>query len=127
MKILALCAALAGAMVFSGCVATNVPPPDRRVTIAPDLGTSIYVTDIRCVKGSSDFYTFQANVVNNTSSDLAVQWKVVWLNADGVTIDSAVSSWSDRMLQPYEVCALKRTAPSPEAVDMLFYVRRARR
>ena len=127
MRMLALCSALAGAALFSGCVATNVPPPDRRVTIAPDLGTSVYVTDIRCVKGPTGIYTFQANVVNNTGSDSAVQWKVVWLDADGVTIDSAVSTWSDRMLQPYEVGALKGVAPTSKAVDMMFYVRRARR
>ena len=86
MRMLALCSALVGAALFSGCVATNVPPPDRRVTIAPDLGTSVYVTDVRCVKGPTGIYTFQANVVNNTGSDRAVQWKVVWLDADGVTM-----------------------------------------
>lgn len=126
MKILMICCALIGALLFVGCKATNVPPPDRRVTIAPDLGTSIYVTDIRCTKGSSDYYTFQANVVNNSSSERAVEWKVVWLDADGVAIDSAVSSWAARMIQPYEVCALKGTAPSMAAVDMMFYVRRAK-
>ncbi len=116
-----------GAALLSGCVATNVPPPDRRVTIAKDLGTSVFITDIRCTKGSSDFYTFQANMVNNRSSDLAVEWKVVWLDADGITIDSAVSGWNARMLQPNDVVALKGTAPRSDAVDMLFYVRRARR
>ncbi len=127
MRMLALCSALIGVALFSGCVATNVPPPDRRVTIAPDLGTNIYVTDVRCVKGPTGIYTFQANIVNNTGSDLPVQWKVVWLDANGVTIDSVVSSWSDRMLQAYEVAALKGVAPSSNAVDMMFYVRRARR
>ena len=126
MKIMMMCGALLGALLFAGCKATNVPPPDRRVTIAPDLGTSIYVTDIRCTKGSSDYYTFQANVVNNSSSECAVEWKVVWLDADGVAIDSAVSSWAARMIQPYEVCALRGTAPSLAAVDMMFYVRRAK-
>lgn len=113
-------------VVLCGCVATNVPPPDRRVTIAKDLGTSVYITDIRCAKGTSDFYTFQANMVNNRSSDLAVEWKIVWLDSDGITIDSAVSGWNARMLQPNDVVALKGTAPRADAVDMLFYVRRAR-
>jgi len=127
MRMLALCSALVGAALVSGCVATNVPPPDRRVTIAPDLGTNIYVTDVRCVPGQTGIYTFQANVVNNTRWDLPVQWKVVWLDADGVTIDSAVSTWRDLMLQPYEVGALKGVAPTPNAADMMFYVRHARR
>ncbi len=126
MKTVIMCGAVLGALLFAGCKATNVPPPDRRVTIAPDLGTSIYVTDVRCTKGSSDCYTFQANVVNNTSSERAVEWKVVWLDSDGMEIDSTVSTWAARMIQPYEVCALKGTAPTQAAVDMMFYVRRAK-
>jgi len=126
MKIAAVAVAVLGAALLSGCVATNVPPPDRRVTVAEDLGTKVYITDIRCVKGTSDCYTFQANMVNNTSSDLGVEWKLVWLDADGVAIDSVVSTWNARVLQPHDVCALKGVAPSSSAVDMMFYVRRQR-
>lgn len=117
---------IAAAAAMTGCVATNVPPADRRVTIAPDLGTKAYVTDVRCAKGSSVCYTFQANVVNNTSGALPVEWKVTWLDEDGIEIDSVVSHWQSRVLQPYEICALKGTAPTQKAVDMLFYVRKGR-
>ena len=114
-------AALAGLMV--GCVATYVPPMDRRVTIAENLGTSLFVTDVRCVKGSSQFYTFQANVVNNLSRELWVEYKVVWVNAAGMAIEpNAV--WRQTALQPKEIKALQATAPHADAVDMLFYVRR---
>ena len=118
--------ALLGMAMLSGCVATNVPPMDRRVTIAEDLGTRAYITDVRCAKGASDYATFQANVVNNTSGDLAVEWKVVWLDADGVAIDSLVSTWNKLMLAPNDVTALKNTAPRVDAADMLFYLRRMR-
>lgn len=111
---------------LSGCVATNVPPVDRRVTIAPDLGTKVYVTDVRCAKGRSDYTTFQANVVNNTSSDLGVEWRVVWLDEDGITIDTLVSSWDKMMLAPNDIQALKSTAPRMDAVDMRFYLRKLR-
>ena len=119
-----LVSVLAGLVV--GCVSTNVPPMDRRVTIAEDLGTSVYVTDVRCAKGASSYATFQANVVNNTSHDLGVEYKVVWLDADGITIDSLVSTWNKIMLAPKDIQALKATAPRPDAADMLFYVRRLR-
>ena len=116
-----LAAALAGLM--AGCVATYVPPMDRRVTIAENLGTSVFVTDVRCAKGSSQFYTFQANVVNNLSRELWVEYKVVWVNADGMAIEpNAV--WRQTALMPKEIKALQATAPHPDAVDMLFYVRR---
>ena len=118
--------ALLCAVLLSGCVATNVPPMDRRVTVAEDLGCRVYVTDVRCAKGKSDYPTFQANVVNNTSGDLGVEWKVVWLDADGVAIDTLASTWNKLMLPPKDIQALRSTSPRMDAVDMLFYVRRLR-
>ena len=116
-----LVAAMAGLM--AGCVATYVPPMDRRVTIAEDLGTSLFVTDVRCVKGASLYATFQANVVNNLARALWVEYKVVWVDADGMAIEpNAV--WRQAALMPKEIKALQATAPRPDAVDMLFYVRR---
>ncbi len=122
--------ALAGvACALAGCIAppqnAAMPPADTRVTVAPNLSGDVVVTDVRCVRGQGGFMTFQANLVNNCSSRLAVDWKVQWLDADGVEIDSVVSSWSARMLQPYEICALKGTAPNPSAADMRFYVRKS--
>ena len=115
--------ALVGFTMFCGCVATNLPPADRRVTIAEDLGTAVFVTDVRCAKGTSAFYTFQANVVNNLAHELWVEYKVVWVDADGMAIEpNAV--WRQTALMPKEVKALQATAPRPDAVDMLFYVRR---
>ncbi len=111
---------------LAGCVATNLPPMDRRVTVAADLGTKAYITDVRCTRGSSDYLTFQANVVNNTSSDLGVEWKVVWLDADGVAMDSLVSTWNKLMLAPNDIQALKNTASRLDATDMLFYLRKLR-
>ena len=112
------------AMVLAmGCVSTALPPMDRRVTLAPNLGSSLYVTDVRCTKGNSAFYTFQANVVNNCSSELWVEYKVVWVNAEGMAINpNAV--WAKTAIVAHDIKALQYTAPSADAVDMLFYVRR---
>ena len=106
-----------------GCVSYHTPPLDRRVTIAEDLGTVVFITDVRCAKGPSQFYTFQANVVNNTSHELWVEYKVVWVNADGMAIEpNAV--WRQTALMPKEIKALQATAPHADAVDMLFYMRK---
>ena len=70
--------------------------------------------------------TVQANAVNNTAGDYAVEWKVVWLDADGLAIDSVVSTWNKRMIAAKDVVGLTSTAPCREAVDMMFYLRRLR-
>lgn len=111
------------AAIMTGCVSTPIPPMDTRVTIAPNLGQKMYVTDVRCAKGNSDFLTLQVNAVNNTRSELRVQWKVVWLDSDGMEIDSLVSSWNSLALQPHEIRGLKGTAPRVDAADMRFYAR----
>lgn len=123
-------AALAAAVcALAGCIAppqnVAVPPMDTRVTIAPDLYSHVVVTDVRCTKGKVGHLTLQANLVNNCDGPLAVDWKVQWLDADGVEIDSVVSTWNARMLQPYEICGLKAVAPTPAAADMRFYARKS--
>lgn len=111
------------ATALAGCISTPVPPMDSRVTIAPNLGNKLYVTDVRCARGGGEYLTFQANVVNNTGCELCVQWKVQWLDADGIEIDSAVSTWNDVAVQPFDIKGLKGTAPRRDAADMRFYVR----
>lgn len=123
MKKLMMIVFAAAAASLVGCVSVPVPPMDSRVTVAPNLGNKLYVTDVRCAKGSSDYLTFQANVVNNTRSELRVQWKVQWLDADGMEIESAVSTWNDVAVQPFDIKGLKGTAPRADAADMRFYVR----
>lgn len=123
MKKLMMIALAAGAAALAGCVSTPMPPMDSRVTIAPNLGQKLFVTDVRCTKGASDYLTFQANVVNNTGSELNVQWKVQWLDPEGMEIDSAVSTWNDVAVQPFDIKGLKGTAPRQNAADMRFYVR----
>jgi len=114
------------AAVFGGCVSKPIPPMDRRVTVAEDLGCDAYVTDVRCVKNPGGYLVFQANVVNNTASDLGVEWKVQWLDATGVEIDSIVSTWNKLMISAKDIRALKGVAPQLDAADMRFYVRRLR-
>lgn len=123
MKKLMMIVFAAGAVALAGCVSSPMPPMDSRVTIAPNLGHKLYVTDVRCAKGASEYLTFQANVVNNTDSELRVQWKVQWLDSDGIEIDSLVSSWNAVAIQPFDIKGLKGTAPRADAADMRFYVR----
>lgn len=115
---------LALGALCTGCVATHVQPVDRRVTIAENIAGDVYVSDVRCAKGTSDHLTFQANVVNLTSREQWVDWKVVWLDAAGMELDSIVGTWSSAAIAPKDIRALKGTAPRPDAADMRFYLRR---
>ena len=125
MKQLIAAFGVVAAILATGCVSTALPPVDRRVTIAEDLGSTVYVTDVRCAKGKSSYATFQANVVNNTSHDLGVEYKVVWLDSNGAEIPSVVSTWQPMSAAARNVVGLTATAPAPEAVDFRLYVQGA--
>lgn len=112
--------------VLTGCVSAPLPPLDTRVTVAEDVRRDLYVTDVRCSKGNGEFYVFQANVVNNSRTDIALEYKVQWLDRDGIVIDSIVSGWQKALVAAKEIRGLKATAPRRDAADMRFYVRRMR-
>ena len=119
-----LAAALAGLM--AGCISYHTPPMDRRVTIAPNLGTAVWVTDVRLAKGPSSHFTLQANVVNNTDGVVRMEYRVEWLDATGTAIPSVVSTWQPIAAAARAVIPLQATAPAPEAVDFRLYVQALR-
>ena len=102
-------------------------PVDRRVTLAADLANDMVVTDLRCVRGPSGHLEVQANVVNNLAEDRGVEWRVVWLDATGLEIESAVSNWAKRMISAKDIGEIRTVAPSQAAVDFRFHLRRLRR
>lgn len=108
--------------ICAGCISYHTPPMDRRITVAPELGDAIWVTDVRLAKGVSQHYTMQANIVNNTDGVMRIEYRTVWLDAAGMQLDSVVSSWQPMSAAPRDVVALAATAPSPLAVDFRLYV-----
>lgn len=123
-RLFAIATMVVAAAALSGC--STPPPVDKRVTVAADVADDVVVRDIRSPRNQSGFLTFQANVENVRSGDRGVEWKVAWLDADGIEIETLLSSWNKAMLGPNEVKGLRATAPRPDAADMHFYIRRLR-
>lgn len=125
-KLVGIVMAGVASVVLTGCVSAPLPPLDTRVTVAEDVRRDLYATDVRCSNGNGEFYVFQANVVNNSRTDIALEYKVQWLDRDGIAIDSIVSGWQKALVAAKEIRGLKATAPRRDAADMRFYVRRMR-
>lgn len=116
----------AASIALGGCIAYNTPPGDRRVTLAPELGSDVVVTDIRMARDQSRHYVMQANLVNNTDSVKKLEYRVCWLGETGLEIQSIASNWRFKSLAPREVVALKAVAPVEYACDFTFHVQEAR-
>lgn len=113
-----------------GCAVPTTPtdpPPDRRVTIAADLASDIVITGIRAVRGPGGCLNFQAEAVNHTTSDCGVEWRIAWLDASGLEIESVTGNWRKLMISSQDIVALAATATTPAAVDFRFYLRKLRR
>lgn len=113
---------MAVGLLTGGC--RIYPPMDPRVTVADNAEGDVYVADVRCLKTADNIMTYQVNVLNRTSSELWLDWKVIWLDAAGQEIDSIVSTWNSLAVAPRDVKGLKGTAPRSDAADMRFYIRR---
>ena len=129
MKNLILGFVLSAALLTVGCAVKPdlTPPPDRRVTIAADLASDVLITDIRCVRGAGGCLNFQADAVNHTTGDCGVEWRIAWLDASGLEIESVTGNWRKLMIAPQDIVALSATATTPTAVDFRFYLRKLRR
>lgn len=117
-------------LALGGCALTpeSVEAPlDRRVTLAADLARDVLVSNIRCVRGEGGYLHFQAEAVNRTTADCGVEWRIAWLDASGLEIESVAATWRKLMIPPQDIVALASTAPNPAAVDFRFYVRKLRR
>ena len=113
-----------------GCTSSAVStahPVDCRVTIAADLADDMTVAGLRCVRNPGGYLEMQANVVNNLANDRGIEWRIVWLDANGIELPSAVSNWTKRMVAPKDFAEVKCVASSLQAVDFRFHLRRLRR
>lgn len=119
-------AVAATAFALGGCISYHTPPEDRRVTVAPRLSDAVWVTDIRMAKGPSSNYVLQANLVNNTSRAVKLEYCIIWLDSRGLEIPSIVSGWQFASLAPREVLGLAGVAPTEDACDFRLYVQDAR-
>lgn len=114
---------MAVGLLAGGC--KIYPPMDPRVTLAENAVGDVYVADVRCEKTAGDILTYQVSVLNRTSRELWLDWKVVWLDAAGQEIESVVSTWNSLAVAPNDVKGLKGTAPRAGVADMRFYIRRS--
>jgi uncharacterized protein YcfL len=60
---------------------------------------------------------------NITANDVQFEYRFVWLDKDGVKIDTGMTTWKPLALHGSEVAFMTGMAPTPEAVDFLMSVR----
>jgi uncharacterized protein YcfL len=60
---------------------------------------------------------------NIKGKDVQFEYRFVWLDQDGIRIETQSSTWKPMALHAKEIALMKGMAPSPEATDFLMAVR----
>ena len=122
MKRMMLFSLLAAVCFLVGCGSTKIQDP--RVIIDGTVSRYIDVNNVRCVKGENGYPVFHADVTNLYHKELAIEWKVQWLDINGIEIESAVSTWQKNAIASHDIKGLRNVASSKEAVTMRLYIRK---
>lgn len=115
--------AAAGAAAITGCVAPlQNPPLDPRIYVADNLRGQVVVTDVRLAPGDSDHLTFQATLQNITRSVLPVKYRVIWVDKEGVEVETALSTWQLVSIMPKDITPLRAVSPRPDVTNFRCYI-----
>jgi len=135
MKLALATAALAAALLASGCAhsvntvsraepqATPNYVNDQRVITDSTLGRKLGIVQVVDNKVSGNLLKVQVTLENRSSKPQAFTYKFDWIGQDGMELSSPVGGWKQVQLEGREVRAVAATASSPAAVDFRLKVR----
>ncbi|QDU33543.1 hypothetical protein KS4_15930 [Poriferisphaera corsica] len=91
--------------------------PTRKILTDDGLKKKARVIDIRESRNASDLLTISVEIQNTTHSRKNFNYRVDWLDANGMSISSLLSSWKQKTLAGKETGFLTAVAPTPKASD----------
>ena len=135
MKLLLASAALAAALLASGCAhsvntvsraepqATPNYVNDQRVITDSTLGRKVGVVEVIDNKVSGNLLKVQVTLENRSSKPQAFTYKFDWIGQDGMELSSPIGGWKQIQLEGRETRAVAATATSPAATDFRLKLR----
>lgn len=135
MKALVASAALAAALLATGCAtsvntvsraqpqATPNYVADQRVITDSTLGRKVGIVSVNDAKVSGNLLKVQVTLENKSSKPQAFTYKFDWVGQDGMELSGPTGGWKQIQLEGREVRAVSAIATSPNAVDFRLKLR----
>jgi len=111
-------------LVFNGC---NTTPKlkDPIVNVIDSCSNSyIQILDLKGRIKDDGFMQAQVRGKNITNSYFRVEYKIVWLDANGFTIDSILSNWTTTPADANQPFYIHEISPNTKAKSFRFYLRK---
>jgi len=81
------------------------------------VGEGIEVKDVKERNTEAGFLEIQISGYNHSTARKLFDYKVEWLDKDGMIVDTAMSRWIQMSAMPKSVFAFKAIGPHPRAVS----------
>ncbi|QDE31620.1 MULTISPECIES: YcfL family protein [Shewanella] len=125
MKITSLCF-IASALLLSACAHNTAGiAVDSSGLVRVDSAS--FASDIKVTNISShmvaDLLKASALIQSKSSTDLRVQYKFTWFDANGLTVEDEASSWKSVKLHGMQQLQVSGVAPNTQAIRFEIYVR----
>ncbi|WP_394133080.1 YcfL family protein [Shewanella maritima] len=86
--------------------------------------SEVSVSDVR-QRMSGDLLQGSAVIASRVATDLRLQYKFTWYDAEGFTLEDEASSWKSLKLHGMQQMQVAAVAPNPQASRFEVYVRKA--
>ena len=103
--------------VQSDTLASNIITRPIGDFISMMVGEGIEVRDVKERKTDAGFLEIQISGYNHSVARKLFDYKVEWLDADGMVVDTAMSRWIQMSAMPKSEFAFGAIAPHPRAVS----------
>ena len=128
MKISGIIVVALGMMLAGGCMSSAPTTVEKQGAEYEVIANSLLLNNhikivernTRLVNGLLEAQIRGQNVKNK---DIQFEYRFVWLDRDGIRLDTEMTTWKPLALHAKEVAMMSAIAPSPEATDFLMAVR----
>ncbi len=131
-RILSVLAVLLAAGLMGGCASsasTNVEKRGGEYSVTANsllLNNHIRVLE-RSTRLTNGLLEAQVRGQNIKGRDIQFEYRFIWLDKDGIRIDTDMTTWKPLPLHAKEIALMTGIAPTPEATDFLMAVRFAQK
>jgi uncharacterized protein YcfL len=116
LAVVALATALCGCARTVNTVEIPSQGENNWIRTDPELSRVAELSHVRKAR-AGDKLRVQVDVTNRTDDEVPIWYRFIWMDSNGMTFDSPVSSWQRRILQGGQQVSLGGVAPEASVTD----------
>lgn len=106
---------------------SSLLPELKRVFMDGGLEKDVQVVSINQGKVSEDLLRIQVNLKNLTKKSMNLNYKIEWMDQDGLVINDSSATWLPVYVRGAEIVAIKSVASSPTVQNFWLKLQRSKR